>query len=486
MRASLHKPHTSPAGTQWLACGLAAVLLPAFLCQPRAALGQRPAYAHAVSPDSIRLSQHSQTLHIIVGHSVVIQTRARLQRIYISNPAVLTSLTVNPHQLMISAKAPGVSTLAIWDEHGKCQLYSAIADVDVSGLQDALNEAFPHAHVHAVAEQGKITLTGTVPGKEDAVRAEKIASGYSGTVTDSLVLDPPHRKEVRLKVRFAEVDRTRARQLGFNFMEGNRTMAAVSTQQFPAFSGFTLGGSSSASSVQVSNPLNLLLYNSDLNLGAAIQALENDQVLQILAEPTITSLSGVTASFLSGGQFPFPVVEGGTGGLASVSVQFRPYGVRLSFTPYVNPDGTIRLKVSPEVSALDYTNEVQISGYTIPAIDTRRATTEVELRSGQSFAISGLLDHRLTDDFRHMPLIAKIPALGWLFRSKQKTASTTDLIVIVTPTVVNPLQGPKAAPALPKTVQPYLNNRRFDEQLDGGPRKKTPPSRHPDPGGQKR
>ncbi len=466
MRFRMPLPHIESPRSRRATAGLLSLALAGFACLPPRSLAQRPVYHEPVSPSSIGLSQRSQTMHVVVGHSVVIQTSARLHKIYISNPAVLDSLTVNPYQLLISAKTAGVSTLAVWDEHGHCQLYNVVADIDVSGLQDALDAAFPHEEIHAVARLDRVTLTGIATTKDDVARAVKIAAGYSKIVTNSLVLDPPHLDEVRLKVRFAEVDRTRAEQLGFNLFEGNRTSAITSTGQFQSFSNVTLGGNTSANPVQVTNPLNLLLYNSDLNVGAAIAAMEQDQVLQILAEPTITSLSGVTASFLSGGQFPFPVVEGAAGGLATVTVQFQPYGVRLTFTPYVNPDGTIRLKVAPEVSALDYTNEVQISGYTIPAIDTRRATTEVELRNGQSFAISGLLDHRLTDDFQHMPAIAKIPVLGWLFRSKQNTASTTDLIVIVTPTIVNPLKAPKAGPALPKTVRPYLNDKVFDQQLN--------------------
>lgn len=464
-----------------LTLGLAGIALAASAGSPTAARAQRSSYPGPAAKDSIQLSRHSQTVRVTVGRSVVIQTLARLHKIYVSNPDVLDSYTVNPHQLLISARATGASTLAIWDEHGQCQLYTVVADMDVSGLQNALDAAFPHEQIHAVARLNRVTLSGVVADKEDMTRATQIASGYSKIVTNSLLLDPPHPVEVRLKVRFAEVDRTRARQLGFNFLEGNRTSAVTSTQQFSSFSNFTLAGSAATAAAQVTNPLNLLLYNSDLNIGAAIQALENDQVLQILAEPTITSLSGVTASFLSGGQFPFPVVQGGTGGLASVSVQFRPYGVRLTFTPYVNPDGTIRLKVAPEVSALDYTNEVQISGYSIPAIDTRKATTEVELRNGQSFAISGLLDHRLTDEFRHMPQIAKIPVLGWLFKSKQTQTSTTDLIVIITPTIVNPLQERQASPQLPATVKPYMSIPVFDKRLN--PRRKTaPPTPRPGQG----
>ena len=187
-----------------------------------------------------------------------------------------------------------------------------------------------------------------------------------------------------------------------------------------------------------------------------LQDLQNKNISQqILAEPTITTLSGQKASFLAGGEFPFPVVQGSSGGLTSITIQFRPYGVKLEFTPLVLDDGTIQLKVAPEVSALDYTNAVTISGYTIPAISTRRADTQVELRDGQSFAISGLLDHRTTDIFSKMPGIGDVPVLGQLFRSKNVNHSTVELMVVVTPMLVDPLTD-TTSPEYPNCRYRYL------------------------------
>ena len=170
------------------------------------------------------------------------------------------------------------------------------------------------------------------------------------------------------------------------------------------------------------------------------------------------------------------MVQGGSGAYASVTVQFRPYGVKLDFTPIVNADGTIRLHVAPEVSALDYTNEVVISGYSIPAIDTRRAETDVELKNGQSFAISGLLDHRLTDAFNRMPGLASIPILGQFFRSKNNSTSLVELMVIVTPTIVDPLTD-TTSPVAPAMVIPNLEPKKFDRKLNGSkqPQAETQP-----------
>jgi pilus assembly protein CpaC len=212
--------------------------------------------------------------------------------------------------------------------------------------------------------------------------------------------------------------------------------------------------------------LNLFYFNRDLDLGVTIKLLQGKGILEMLAEPTLATISGKPAKFLAGGEFPYPVIQGSNGGFTSVTIQFRPYGVRLEFTPFVNPDGSIRMRVNPEVSALDYTNAVTISGYTLPAISTRRADTEVELLSGQSFAISGLLDHRITDNLSKIPGIGDIPILGQLFRSKNLNHTTSELIVIVTPTIVDPLGNPIGPPtSIPAWPVPFLNPGKFDQGL---------------------
>ena len=218
--------------------------------------------------------------------------------------------------------------------------------------------------------------------------------------------------------------------------------------------------------MSVSNPLNFFLYNSKLNIGATMADLEAHNVLQILAEPSITTVSGHEGDFLSGGEFPYPVIQGGAGNFASVTIMFRPYGVKLQFTPTVNPDGTILLKVAPEVSALDYTNTVTISGYTIPAISTRRAETEVELRNGQSFSISGLLDHRTTVLLDKTPGIASVPILGELFKSKNNNHSVDELVVIVTAIDRRSAARRYADHSLPKDALPNMVSDQFDKSVN--------------------
>jgi pilus assembly protein CpaC len=414
----------------------------------------------------------SDLLHVLVGHTFFLNTELRLKRVYISNPAVLASMTSSPNQLLLTAKTPGISSLVIWDIFGGSTVYTVSADVDADGLRKALLDALPKAHLEVSVLQDRIGLSGTVATQAEADTASKLAQLYAKDIANSITIKPAPVKQVQLKVRFIEVDRVKLFQFGFNFLSLGQNIAATSTQQFSSFSGIASGTTSAAATATISNPLNLLLYNQSLNVGAALQDLEQKQVVQILAEPTITAISGEAANFLAGGEFPFPVVQGGgSGGYASVTVQFRPYGVKLDFTPTVSPEGTIRLKVAPEVSALDYTNEVTISGYTIPALSTRRAQTDVELKDGQSFAISGLLDHRLTDEFSKMPGIASIPILGHLFRSKSTNRSVAELLVVVTPTIVDPLSTPQPV-VEPVNSLPYLEPKQFDKEIN------TPSDKH--------
>jgi pilus assembly protein CpaC len=421
---------------------------------------------------------HTKLLHVVVGHTFFLNTSVRLKRVYVSNPVVLSSLTSSLYEVLITAKTAGVSSVVVWDTSGQSTVYTVSADLDADGLRHDLAAALPKQPIRVSALQDRIELSGSVATQEQADIAVKLATIYSKDIANSLTIKPARVKQVELKVRFIEVDRIKLAQFGVNLLSNGQNIASSSTQQF----GLTTSTAASvgAAATTITNPLNLLLYNQNVNVGVAIQDLEQHQVVQTLAEPTITSISGEEASFLSGGEFPFPVIQGGVGTSVSVTIQFRPYGVKLVFTPTVNPDGTIRLKVAPEVSALDYTNEVVISGYNIPALTTRRAQTDVELQNGQSFAISGLLDRQLTDTFSKMPGIASIPILGQLFRSKNSNTSQVELVVIVTPTVVDPLTTPRPIEE-PKKSLPFLDPKQFDDELKPVPKKSSKSAPQPKP-----
>ena len=428
---------------------------------------QVPAAQAPAAENGGQTSLIRETLQLRVGQSLFVNTPDRLRRVYVSSPEVLDSVTSNPHQIVVTAKAPGHATLVLWDESGQSQAYQVNVDIDADALRAALKDALPLDNLQVEVHQDEISLSGAVSSPAAAEQAAKLAGQFSKNVVSSVLVNLHHPAQVRLKVRFVEIDRARAQQLGFNFFAAGKNTANVSTGQFPAITvgqsqTSTSGNSNVSSLLGLQSLLTLFYYNSEHNVGAAIQDLLNKQIVQILAEPTISTVSGQKASFLSGGEFPFPVVQGGTGGFTSVTIQFRPYGVSLDFTPSVLPDGTIQMKVSPEVSALDFTNAVTISGFTVPALVTHRADTQVELKSGQSFAISGLLDNRTTDQLEKIPGIADIPILGKLFQTKSSSHSVVELAVIVTPTVVDPLtENPQ--PMQPAQPVPFLNPRQFDK-----------------------
>ena len=429
-----------------------------------------------------RVTSGAELLHMVVGHSLFLNTRSRLRRVYVADPNILNSVTLSPNQIVVTAMIPGISSLVLMDEAGLAQSYVVSSDLDVTGLRAAMSEAMHGDAVNIEGSGDRVTLSGTVGSAELADTAVKLAGLYSKQVADALTIAPEHPKQVRLKVRILEVDRTRAQQYGINlFNPGGNTsfLAAATTSQYPSTATLSQSapGANAIGQLTTSNPLNFMLYSSKLNLGTTIQDLESKQILQILAEPTITTISGQKADFLSGGEFPFPMVQpGGTGSAPVVTIQFRQYGVKLEFTPIVNDDGTIRLTVAPEVSSLDYTNSVTIGGFTVPALSTRKAETQVELRSDQSFAISGLLDQRTTDLLSKTPGVASIPILGALFKSKNVNHSTTELVVIVTPTLVDPLSEAEE-PAQPEMPIPILNKGSFDKSL--GKDKSTHPAAPP-------
>ena len=424
-----------------------------------------PSDADRATAQSSSSADAMQLLHLIVGRSLFLEFPERLRRVYVSNPAVLDAMTASAFELVITAKAPGTSSLVLWAATGPAQVYTVLSDVDVAGLSQSLSDALPGDHIEVEAQQGRIHLTGVVASDAAADEAAKLAGIYSKDVVNSLVVDPRHLPQVQLQVRIAEIDRSKLTAFGINLLGLNgNNIGAGTTEQF---SPFTFQSSGGATQAITSDFLNLFYFNIKNGVGATIKDLESKGILEILAEPNLTTIHGKPARFLAGGQFPYPIIQpGGAGSVPTVTVQFQPYGVKLEFTPFVNSDGTIRLKVAPEVSALDYTNEVVIAGYALPALSTRRAETEIELKDGQTFGISGILDHRTTDTLSKMPGIGDIPILGQLFRSKNLNRSTMELVVIVTPKIIDTLNGPGGSPpTTPAMAVPFLQPQTFDRNL---------------------
>ena len=269
--------------------------------------------------------------------------------------------------------------------------------------------------------------------------------------------------------------------MGINILSTRaaKTPFALSTQQFgpPSSSGASGSGSQVSGPLQsftVSDLLNVFVFRPDINLGATIKALQSKNVLQVLAEPNLLAVDGQPATFHAGGEFPYPVPQGGVGA-GVITIQFKQFGVRLGFTANITADDVIHLRVAPEVSTLDFANAIRISGFVIPALSTRAAETEIELKSGQSFGIAGLLDNRTTAIMSKIPGIGDIPILGLLFRSKSVNNANTELMVLVTPTIVDPVNQAVAPPKLPEQPLPFLDQKKFDESLGKQPEAETKP-----------
>lgn len=427
-----------------------------------------------------RAQSEGQALHVFVGKSVVINLQSPVTRVLSSNPAVIETLATSPTQVVVEGKAAGASSLILWDASGRSQMLDVTVDVNISSLRGAIEQTYPGQQITLQSDGAHLILTGTVSDPKIADDIAKMAGAYSGSVVNSLTIAPVHEEQVLLEVKFAEVDRTKLDQFGINFFSTGaaNTIGTVSTQQInpPQLQTQAGNGSAGTGTINVQNPLNIFAFRPDLNLGLTISELENKSVLQILAEPNLLALNGQKASFLAGGEFPVPVVQGGQN-VGVVTIQFRPFGVRLEFTAFVGKDRVIRLHLMPEVSTLDFTNAAVISGFTVPALSTRRAETELELKDGQSFGIAGLLDNRATVAMSKIPGIGDIPILGNLFRSRIINRSNSELLVLVTPRVVDPVKLNTPPPLPPANPIKFLDNASYDKAL---PLKASPAKTQPE------
>jgi pilus assembly protein CpaC len=451
-----------------------------------AAAANYPAQAQTAAAASPRV------LSMTVGKSLVVSTQQRIERVAVGFGDVAEAMAAGTNEVLVSGKAAGSTSLIIWEQGGGKVFFDVdvhpnlfLANTRLDNVRAEIAKELPGQEISITAEDDTVFLRGKVKDLTSAGRAAAIAT-MLGRVVNLLYVDvPPAEQQILLKVRFASLDRAHSSELALNLIStgATNTIGRTTTGQFaPPGLPQNPQQNSPTQPFVFSDLLNIFLFRRDLNLGATIRALETKNLIQILAEPNVLAKDGRPASFLAGGEFPYPVVQssGGTG-VPTVTIQFHEFGVRLNFIPSITPRGTIQLKVAPEVSSLDYTNGLTIQGFSIPALSSRKVETEVELADGQSFAIAGLLDRRVTDVFSKMPLIGDLPVLGKLFQSKSTIRNNTELLVIVTPELVRPL--PAGAPALnlsyPKS---FMDSSPVTAVQTPGPDKTGPP---PSPPGDK-
>jgi pilus assembly protein CpaC len=383
-----------------------------------------------------------QVVAVSKGASVLVINQTPLQRFSMGDPGVAEAVVVSPTEVLVNGKNLGTTTLVLWDNAGTPRLYSVVVTADAVGLERYLHTLLPDERIQVTATGNSVTLSGTVHDRSVADRAVEIAKGSGANVIDNM--STPDAVQVKLKVRFAEVNRSAVKSFSSQIATKNIHQLSDkgdwigSSNTNPQTGGFADG-------ILDFGLFAPTITGPNSSLEVLIRALTTKGDFKTLAEPTLIALPGKDASFLAGGEFPYPSVQGGGGGNA-VTIVFKEFGIRLHFTPTITRNGSIRLKVMPEVSSLDFANALVFGGFTIPSLLTRRAETEVEMREGQYLSIAGLMNNSWIDNMSKIPILGDLPIIGQFFRSKEARQNRTELLVLVTPSLILPSTAPDALP----------------------------------------
>jgi pilus assembly protein CpaC len=433
------------------------------------------------------VAQDPKLISLVTGRGELLTFERDIERLAISEPKIADAVLVSPREIMINGHTPGKASLVVWNGGSAPERYNIDVLIDNSESEKShkdLQAGLPQGVI--VGGSGEtIVLTGMVKDKTEVKRIEGLAQARAKKVVNLLQTPPPPEpRQILLQVKFASVNRVALQQIGFNLFSRNTTgIGESSSGQFasPRFSQLQFqNGQFSNTTVNFSDLLNLFVYRPDLNIGATIKALQQQNLLEILAEPNLITLEGTEASFLAGGSFPFPVLTSTPSGGSTapvVTVQFKPFGIQLTFTPTVTPAGAINLKVAPEVSSLDFSNAVTLQGFLIPALSQRKAETEVVLKDGESFAIAGLINNNVTKELAKVKYLGDIPILGYFFKSSSVQKSTDELLVVITPRFVKPISADEKA-KLPDFPEVFLPTVKEQRQKKG--KKENPPPVSPD------
>ena len=428
--------------------------------------------ASAAMPVAVPEPAAPDTVRLLVGRSTLVDLGQPIARVSLTSADVADALVTSPSQLLVHGKVPGSISMFVWSRGGDVRRFEVAVQRDLTRLTDQFKQLFPNETIQVHGNGRNVVLSGTVSGKDVVERAIGVALGYvekkDDVVTLLQVREGRVSNQVLLRVRFAEVSRSALTEFGISYFTSptgiRNTVGRVTTQQFPsaqfsdlawtkASNRFGDPVTSSEGKISFADFLNVFLLNQKWDLGVAIRAMQDSGVFQSLAEPNLVAESGKEASFLAGGEFPVPIVQG-SGQNMGISVQFKEFGIRLNFTPTVNGD-RVHLKVRPEVSTLDYGNGVAMNGFRIPALTTRRAETELELANGQTFAVAGLMNNQLATSLQKIPGLGDIPILGHLFRSRAAQKDQTELVVMITPEILA-TDSVGVTNALPRTPDSFM------------------------------
>jgi pilus assembly protein CpaC len=396
--------------------------------------------AHAQSR-TIRLAanQSSARVSVDVGKSENVRTDQTFTELVVGDPEVADVVPLTDHSLSILGKKVGTTRVSVYAEGKKLVgVFDVEVSLDTSQLSGEITRQFPHARIRVSSANGRILLSGTAPDGPTVERAVTISKQFGQEVINSITVMQP--QQVMLEVRFIEVARTAGRELGISW---DSSVAGKD-------GAFRFGTANLLSNNPPFATIIGFLFQNGVAPDVVIQALEQKGMARRLAEPNLVALSGDTASFLAGGEFPFPV----SSTLGQITIEFKRFGVGLAFTPTVLSGGLINMKIEPEVSQIDPNHTLTLNNITIPSLIVRRANTTIELRDGQSFAVAGLLQNNTQTTQSQLPWIGDVPVLGALFRSSQYQKEETDLAIIVTPHIVRPMRPGDAVRVPSDTTKP--------------------------------
>jgi pilus assembly protein CpaC len=368
------------------------------------------------------------------GSTAIMTLTDSITRISIADPAVAEPVVIPPNQVLINAINPGSTGLVVWGRDNRARMYTVEVRADVASLQRQIDELFPDAGLAVTSTGTSIVLSGEVRDVQVVRKVTELAETMGIPVVNNLQAPSP--EQILLHVEFAEVSKSAIKEMGTELLR------VLNPQNLD-----NLNSDSNYDITSVSEGIvTLLIQGEGTEINAILRALRGTGDFHSLAQPNLVTREGQAASFLAGGEFPFPSVQGGNQSNA-VSIEWREYGIRLNFLPTVTNSGNIRLEVSPEVSSLDFANGLTISGFEVPSILARRVETHVELKPGQTLAIGGLMDNTMTEDMNGFPILQSIPILGYFFKSESVRQNRTELLVLVTPYILDPDNLP--APELP-------------------------------------
>lgn len=439
------------------------------LCLLMACLGGVPlvlpagAQELAAAEKPMLLPDSGDVLNLHISRSQALQTSWDIERVAVADPAVADVKVLDGNQILVVANSTGTTDLIVWGAQGESWHATVSVEVDLDKLREDLAHLFPEAELDVTRSQEVYFVKGTLPEADDVAQLHRFFEVSELKYVDMTTL--PGLQQVQLKVRVAEANRNAIRRLGVNALhteadffgalltgsEGGGPInpiqmgvpSEINNVLVPAGPNLPF---SIMDDIGVSSVVTLLMGFPEEDLEFFIQALAENQYLRILAEPTLVALSGEEASFLAGGEFPIPVAQGTGAGGTSITIEYKEFGVRLHFLPQVLGEGRIRLYVKPEVSELSDVGGVEVQGFNVPSILTRRAETTLELNSGESFAMAGLLSTTSNSRNSRIPLMGDLPVIGSLFRSVRYEKGETELVVLITATTVNALGDPDPGP----------------------------------------